>query len=628
MLLHPITTKEITEMKWSYFFSLVLVFTGLTSCRDKIAEDLVSKDTSETTEVRSLSNSVFYWHNGERIFLFPDNEKEYILFRASDEDDLLQSASSSVSNVKQGELPLHTTALYIPKQLSNLQRERLKWAVVPKAMSLSERSEVLYHGNFYTNEKGQSLGLSHLLYVKLKSEDDFEMLKEWAKQYNLWIVSQNEYMPLWYTLATIQTNVSTLDLANILHDTGLFDTAQPDVMVDEDLTLSNPNDPLFPTQWGLKNTGQEGGSGGFDIGFSQAYAITQGRSDVIVAVIDHGIALSHPDLNLYSSSYDTERGTSPSVIRGSHGTACAGIIGAKSNNGIGVTGIASASPLMSISNNLKLSPDIAQKLANGFSFAWRNGAAVISNSWGGLAPSSILEDAIKDAIRKGRNGKGCVVVFASGNDNSSQVKYPASSIPEILVVGAMSPCGERKSLSSCDGETWGSNYGEALDIVAPGVKIQTTDLPGSDGYSPGHYFASFNGTSSACPHVAAVAALLISVKPELTQKEVARAILTSARKLGSYSFSQLKSYGYWSPEVGYGLVNASSALQYVMGSNIVYFNDEMVSHYESVFGGRIYARNIVIRKGAKLLFTPQEVVEITPSFIVEKGGEFEVSFFR
>lgn len=87
-------------------------------------------------------------------------------------------------------------------------------------------------------------------------------------------------------------------------------------------------------------------------------------------------------MNIHSSSYDTESGTSPSVIRGSHGTACAGIIGAKTNNGIGIAGIASASPLMSISNNLRLSPDIAQKLADGFGFAWRNGASVISNSWG------------------------------------------------------------------------------------------------------------------------------------------------------------------------------------------------------------------------------------------------------
>ena len=178
--------------------------------------------------------------------------------------------------------------MYVPsKQRPDIKGEKLKWAIIPKTASLSGRSEILYRGDFYTNENGHSVGLSHLFYVKLKSEKDFEILKEYAKKYNLWIVSQNKYMPQWYTLAAIQTNSSTLDLANIFHETGLFDVAQPDIIVDEDLTFSNPNDPLFPTQWGLKNTGQGGGSGGFDIAFSQAYGITQGSSDVIVLSLIH-----------------------------------------------------------------------------------------------------------------------------------------------------------------------------------------------------------------------------------------------------------------------------------------------------------------------------------------------------
>lgn len=232
----------------------------------------------------------------------------------------------------------------------------------------------------------------------------------------------------------------------------------------------------------------------------------------------------------------------------------------------------------------------------------------------------------REALSKGRNGKGCVVVFSAGNENASQVSYPASSIPDILAVGAMSPCGERKSFSSCDGENWGSNYGDALDVVAPGVKIQTTDLLGSSGYSSGNYYASFNGTSSACPHVAAVAALIISVKPELTQEKIVRAILRSARKLPSYSFSQIKTYGSWNAEVGYGLVNAFSALRYVMGDNIVYFNDKIVSNDENVFGRIIYSQNVLVRNGAKLLFTAQEEIEITPPFTVEKNSEFEMRF--
>jgi subtilisin family serine protease len=86
------------------------------------------------------------------------------------------------------------------------------------------------------------------------------------------------------------------------------------------------------------------------------------------------------------------------------------------------------------------------QLASGFSWAWQNGIDVISNSWGGYAPSTIIQDAIQNAIDLGRNGLGCVVVFAAGNENSGFVRYPGRSIPEILVVGAMSPCGEVKHL--------------------------------------------------------------------------------------------------------------------------------------------------------------------------------------
>ena len=166
------------------------------------------------------------------------------------------------------------------------------------------------------------------------------------------------------------------------------------------------------------------------------------------------------------------------------------------------------------------------------------------------------------ALSHGRNGKGCVVVFAAGNDNSS-VNYPANSNDSIIVVGAMSPCGERKNPSSCDGENWwGSNYGNELDVVAPGVKIRTTDNVGIVGKTQTDYMTNFNGTSSACPHVAAVAGLILSVNQNLTQKDVADIIELTAQKVGNYSYTQNtgRSNGTWNNEMGYGLVDAYAAV--------------------------------------------------------------------
>lgn len=95
----------------------------------------------------------------------------------------------------------------------------------------------------------------------------------------------------------------------------------------------------------------------------------------------------------------------------------------------------------------------------------------------------------------------------------------------------MSPCGERKSPSSCDGETWGSNFGTTLDIVVPGIFIPTTDRTGSAGYVSGDYYMSFGGTSAACPHVAATAALILSENPLLTQNKSQTSLKAQRKKL-------------------------------------------------------------------------------------------------
>ena len=198
----------------------------------------------------------------------------------------------------------------------------------------------------------------------------------------------------------------------------------------------------------------------------------------------------------------------------------------------------------------------------GIEFAVKNGADVISCSWG-ADPSALIDEAIEYALSYGRNGLGCVVVFASGNNNIEGVRYPANSREEIIAVGASSPCGERKSKSSCDGDTmWGSNYGKELDIVAPGVLIPTTNLIGQNEASSVDYISDFWGTSAACPHVAAIAGLILSVNPNLTCKQVADIIESTARKIGDYHYDikEGRPNGKWHKEMGYGLVDAYAAV--------------------------------------------------------------------
>ena len=330
--------------------------------------------------------------------------------------------------------------------------------------------------------------------------------------------------------------------------------------------------------------------------------------------------MDHEDLkdNIYGTGYDVETGTAQSMVRGTHGTSCAGIIAAQQNKK-GISGVAPGVKLMSVSCNLT-SETTAQQLANGFNWAWQNGADIISNSWGYSAPSSIVDNAIKNALSKGRNGRGTIVVFSAGNENNTSIRYPGKSNPDILVVGAISPNGERKSTNSCDKENWGSCYGMALDVVAPGVRIPTTT-------SDGNYRTDFNGTSSACPHVAGVAALVLSANPNLTALQVRNVIESTAQKVGGYNYQGVagRINGTWHGEMGYGLVDAYAAVRAASATTINLF-DKIITENTTVLNyyGEINVKNVKVQNGAKLILDAVGGVNIMEGFDVESGSEFEI----
>ena len=160
------------------------------------------------------------------------------------------------------------------------------------------------------------------------------------------------------------------------------------LMVFENGAANCANDPYFGDQWGLKNTGQSGGTSGIDIKACEAWQISTGKN-ITVAVVDMGIYFTHPDLaaNEHPLSFDCERGTSPQVIYSSsntpnnapnRGTRRAGIIGAVKNNIIGIAGVAPDCKLMSISTSLLESarPNIYAEIARGINWAWQNGVEI------------------------------------------------------------------------------------------------------------------------------------------------------------------------------------------------------------------------------------------------------------
>ncbi len=388
----------------------------------------------------------------------------------------------------------------------------------------------------FMDENGNEMILTHYISIKLKKESDYSKLSAIAKKYDLEIVNQDEFMPLWYILSiTTETSKNTLEVANDIFESGMFESSFANFTYDAKLCSYDPN---FNLQWGLYNST----TSNIDVSICSAWNYATGRG-VNIAILDHGIEKVHSDLaaNIHSLSYDTETRTSPSRLYGNHGTHCAGIAAAVRNNGTGIAGVAPDAKLMDISNQLELSNLYEPNIAAGINWAWQNGAHIISCSFWARA-NDLIDDAINLAITKGRNGRGTILVVAAGN-SSGDVNYPASSRSEIIAVGAVENNGNKSSYSC---------FGNTLDVVAPGSTVYSTLLNNSYGYK--------SGTSMATPHVAGIAALILERNPSLSLKQVSGIIEKSTKKVGSDSYNTQKANGTWNVYYGYGLVDAYSAI--------------------------------------------------------------------
>lgn len=328
--------------------------------------------------------------------------------------------------------------------------------------------------------------------------------------------------------------VDAFALSRTLHDMPEVAWSHPDLatrLVRQEV----PDDPYYEDQWYLNNWGQNGWTPGVDIHVEEAWLWTDGAG-ILVAVLDTGVDTEHPDLNVipgydYVQEDDDQTPDADQDPDGyPHGTASAGLIAARGNNGIGIAGVAHGADLYAIRmlggyvSNSQIYEAIVESVDAG--------AAVINNSWGisndcdPYPLVAVLEDALNYAEEEGRGGLGTAFVQSAGNSSCDFSYNEMSAHKAVISVGAV---------SGHDQLEWYSSFGSLLDISAPSGNILTTDISGELGYGNWNgdqdYWGDYSGTSASAPIVSGVMALMFAANPRLTVKKARKALCATAVRM-------------------------------------------------------------------------------------------------
>lgn len=341
--------------------------------------------------------------------------------------------------------------------------------------------------------------------VKFRSGTSSQRIKEVNQDASALV--QEIIKPLGVYYLKIPPNISISEVIAFYRKYPEVEWAEPNYL---DNSQSTPNDVYLNLQWGLDKIHAPLA---WDLEFGQT-------SPLIVAVVDTGVDLDHPDLhNKLMSGYDFIGNDSFPEDDVGHGTHTAGIIAAQTQNGLGIAGVTWLGIIMPVKVRSRLASGTHQELYKGFVYAVNNGAKIINYSASG-AHSYIKQAAVDYAT-----SRGVLVVSCSGNDNTGVPQYPAA-YSNVIAVGASNINDQRDN---------NSNYGDYLDLVAPGVGILSTYLGGTYTYS--------TGTSASAAFVSGLAALIWSRNPQLSDGQVRQLIEHFADDLGPSGTDQFFGHG-------------------------------------------------------------------------------------
>lgn len=391
----------------------------------------------------------YYYAFDEKILLLP-KEKVFILryfdgFDKTSEEMFIKQISPEISlkwrNNEIAEISLPSENL----------KETLK-------TSLESRKDISTIQQLYNLQNGLEIIIFDEILVKFKSDIVKQQQDEINKKFKTLVIENCEI----FQILKVSKGDDALEIANQYYETGLVEFSKPNFLSNFKPFQVIPNDPYFGNQISCHNVGQtfndgHSGTNDADIDAPEAWEITTGSNNIIIAVIDQGVTNDHPDLPntrqvrlAGSDLVDGDADPSP-VGNNNHGNACAGVIGATMNNNKGIAGIAPDCRIMPI--RIDYNTSSTSDFANAIRFAVDNGADIISNSWGlgdqysqpPYSPNIYPEvvSAIQYAAYSGRGNRGCIVLFAVGNtadhtvNSNGFISFPANvTVAGVLSVGA------------------------------------------------------------------------------------------------------------------------------------------------------------------------------------------------
>jgi len=459
-----------------------------------------------------------------------------------------------------------------------------------------EKEAVRFAGRTLVDDHGVLHLYTENLFVKFKDSVTKKDCKATLKKHKLKIKREVKYAKNgFFVEAKSGSGMKVFGIAEKLLKDKKVEACHPELVKQRKMKT------ISPRQWHLKKTKVDNRTIDAHVNVAKAWEKTKGKN-MIIAVIDDGVDIKHPEFkgrNKVVAPRDMMEASddpSPKFVDDNHGTACAGVACGSGKNG--ASGVAPEAKLMPI----RLRAGLGSMLeADAFAWASDNGADVISCSWGPTDGAWWDHDdprhtyfvpipdatryAIEYAIEKGRDGKGCVIVWAAGNGRENIAFDGYASYPKVIAVAASNDTDRRSVYSDFGDDIWccfpSGDFGYSLlnhpEPLTAG--IWTTDRLGNAGYNPGSpytrwgvgdkkgdYTASFGGTSSSTPGVAGIAALILATNPNLNYWEVKEVIKSSCDQI-DLSGGNYNQEGH-SIFYGYGKLNAQKAVQNAENSNL------------------------------------------------------------